>query len=117
MVRERELEHDGDSSLHVARSESLDVLAGASAGTVLLRGDRVEVTGEKHERTMLAAACDAGQHARVAPVADGNPTLSQDSQDMLDNVSLCAGLGGDVDELQRALCQAGSEVRCREDAC
>jgi hypothetical protein len=100
----------GRAALHVARAESHDPLLVEASGPVLLGGHRVEVPREQYERA-LAAARGAGQHARVARVAHRHAPLPQLRHDVLGDVSLCAGLGGDVDQLERALDESGCEGR------
>ncbi len=109
-LRQRELEHHGDAALHVARAKPHDALLIEVTRPVLLCRNRVEMAGKQHEGA-LAAARGAGQHACVAGVAHRHATLPQLSHDMLGDVSLCAGLGGDVDQLERALDEAGGEGR------
>ena len=102
------LDHHRQRGLHVGRPEPVHGLSVAAARAVRLRGDRVEVPGEDHERACGGAA--ARHHAGVAGIADVQATVAQDLEHVRGEDGLLAGLARDVDELERPRRQALGEL-------
>ena len=93
---ERELEHHRDRALHVRGAEAVHAPAVDPAGPVVLRGHGVEMAGEQDRRVVAA-----GQHARVAQVADRHAAALEHLRDVGGRARLVARLGRDVDQLER----------------
>ena len=69
------------------------------AGDVALRRHRVQMPREQHRRAHLGGV---GEHARVAEILDHGAALAQHGSHVRGELRLVAGLGRDVDQLERA---------------
>jgi GTPase len=97
-ARARELDHDRDARLHVARAEAVDGAVGDPTGDVALRRDRVEVPGEDDGAVAVEQNLAVVVHRIVA----------DELADERDERRLGAALGSDVDELERPGGEVGS---------
>ena len=96
-ARARELDHHGDTALHVARAEPVHGAVLDPAGDVPLGGDRVEMPGEDDRRGRIAVE----QHLAVVVVR----RTGDEPADEADEVGLATALRRDVDELERPGCE------------
>jgi hypothetical protein len=96
-ARERELDHDGQRALHVARAQPVDGVASRRPGRLSCAG-----TVSKCPASTTRGRSGPGDHARVARVAHRHAAGLQDAEDVLGQPSLVARLRRDVDELERA---------------
>ena len=94
-----QLERHGESALHVAGTEAVDLTAREPAGQVSLRRNGVVVGGEDDEREAGTPRRDV-QECLVARVL-GGPVRGHESAHVLTDDSLLAALRGNVDELER----------------
>lgn len=92
-MRARQLHHDGETALHVARAETVDGAVPDPAGDVALGRHRVEMAGQHDRRPGLAVE----QHLAVVVERLRRHELPHER----DEPVLAAALGRHVDELER----------------
>ncbi len=92
--RTRQLEHHGDAALHVARAQAVHSAVGDPARQVVLRRDRVEMTGEGDRRRGVSP------HDGLAVVVER--LARQLAPHKLHRGPFTTALRGNVDELERS---------------
>jgi GTP-binding protein HflX len=99
-LRARELEHHRDAAFHVARAEAVHGAVRDPSRQVLLRRNRVEVTGEGDRRRRISV------DDRLAVVVQR--LTGKEAPHELHRRALPPALRGDVDELERCGREIGS---------
>ena len=108
-----QLDHHGDSALHVARAEADHPAVLDPAGDVVLGGHGVEVAGEQDERRVRALRREEERLVRAV-----DERKRHDAGDVLEEGRLLPARRGDVDQLERAACEIhGPEVSRVDGLC
>ena len=102
-----ELECDGQTTLHVARAEPVNLAVGDPARKIALRRDGVVVRDEHDQRNVLSARRD--EEEGLVPCVVGHPARGDELEHVLAYRVLLAALRGDVDELERPRGEAVGE--------
>ncbi len=102
-----ELERDGDSALHVARSYPVNSVVIEAAGEIALRGDGVVVAGEHDERSSRAPRWR--EQVRLVALELRAECVRDQLEQAIANRSLVSAFRGNVDELERACSKALGE--------
>jgi GTP-binding protein HflX len=103
----RELDGDGQATLHVARAEAVDLAVGDASWDVPLRRNRVVVGGEHDQRT--AGTSRRNEEVHLVPGVFRRPVGRHEPEYVLPDRFLVTALRGDVDELERPRGEAVGE--------
>ena len=102
-----EFERDGQTTLHVARAEPVNLAVDDPARKIALRRDGVVVRDEHDQRNVLTARRD--EEEGLVPCVVGHPAGGNELEHALAYGRLLAALRGDVDELERPRGEAVGE--------